>query len=337
MFASIEETRQRASSWIRIENAAWFCKAVAIWHLVLFFVFSGITIGQSIGSLTIPRLKTPITASIGAWIPSTVDLTGNVASDLYVLDTMSCPLHMPHSRAGETFYVKQYALDIGEVDTRALIIMFHFLSFVFQYYSAYDTVVYDNVLKSGMVHVSHYFEYSISASIMMIAVCAQLGVTDVFLIINVVFNCFSCMILGAIAEVCFHHSDVVFFTYGTHTLGVHWLAHFSGWIVLLFGTMVGALSNVMLNYGCVASTGSKIPEWVVGLVFAEVLLFICFGFVQMVSFWQRAKHGNKGDGDAPNQKVVDSAVNTEFAYIILSALAKTILGFGIFMGNLANK
>ena len=190
MLEWLEGYRKWALSWIKLENAAWFCKAVAIWHLVLFFVFIGITGGQASGSLTIPRLVTPITATIGAWIPSTVDLTGNGASDAYVSNTMSCPLHMPHSRVGETFYVKQYAIDVGEVDTRALIIMFHFLSFLVQYLSAYYKTLYEDELKGGRVHVSHYFEYSISASIMMIAVCAQLGVTDVFLIINVVMNCF---------------------------------------------------------------------------------------------------------------------------------------------------
>ncbi len=44
----------------------------------------------------------------------------------------------------ERFFVKQYAISVGEVDTRALIIMFHFLSFLFQYLGALDKDFYEN-------------------------------------------------------------------------------------------------------------------------------------------------------------------------------------------------
>jgi hypothetical protein len=334
---------------IDIKNAAWFCRGVAIFHLVLCIVFIGITGSQASGQIDIPRLVTPITATMGAWIPS-VNFTEVGADDSYISSISSCPLHSPHSRM-ERFFVKQYAISVGEVDTRVLIIMFHFLSFLFQYLGALDKDFYENELRNGRVHIGHYFEYSISASIMMIAVCAQLGVTDIFLIINIVMNCFSCMIFGVIAEVCFSFRKIIYITYGTRgeasRLNIHWLAHATGWVVLLFGTITGALSNLILNFHCVNSNGSKIPEWVMGLVFAEVVLFSCFGFVQLLSFWKRAKYGDmldrlgKDQGvdlekERTRQLIVDSAVNTEFAYIILSALAKTILGFGVFMGNLAN-
>jgi hypothetical protein len=380
--------------WIDIEYITFFCRLVAFWHLLLCIIFIGLTGGQADGrpGLNISRLVTPVTANMGAWIPSgRFNHTFDGGSDAYVSSAMSCPLHSPHSRMGESFYVKPYAINVGEVDTRALIIMFHFLSFAFQMLGAWDGIYYVNELKEGRVHLSHYFEYSVSASTMLIAICAQLGVTDVFLIINIVMNCFSCMILGVIAEVCFDHRENVFIKYHLNNsihgrISIYWLAHFTAWLVLLAGSIIGALSNLILNFSCINSSGSRIPEWVMGLVFAEMVLFICFGLVQTFSFRSRTKYWDilkdiknklsesrekqKGfsiddlglsrrnqsqmtyqsaNGDdsigvdglesrkmETNQLIIDSAVNTEFAYIILSLSAKTILGFGIFMGNLAN-
>ena len=194
-------------------------------------------------------------------------------------------------------------------------------------------------LNDGKVHISHFFEYSISASVMVIAICGQLGVTDLYLILNIALNCWSCMIMGAIAEVCFEHrKHLVFYfqfptIFGLHRWNVHlfWVAHFSGWVVLLAGSMVGALSNVSMNEQCIGSDGTRIPQAILGLVYTEIVLFLLFGMVQLL--WFRAKC--KLDVDpAAITKGVDYALTTEASYITLSATAKIILGLGIFLSNL---
>lgn len=325
------------TAWIRIENARMLCLGVAGFHLFLAVIFFGLTMAQDYGTLTKRRLVTPVTATIGLWIPDNMYTEDNNTKN-YALDALKCSQHSPHARFGSAFYVKQFSIDAGEVDTRWLIIVFHFLSFIFQYTSAKDGKQYVDVISNGDVHVGHYFEYSISASVMIVAICAQLGVTDFFLVLNVALNCFSCMIFGAVAEICFkdcNHASMQFkspflTSYISGNLSLHWLAHICGWVVFLFGTLPGTLSNIMLNNSCVNTNGSRMPDWVLGLVSIEMILFACFGLVQFFSFLVREKNS------VDRQRVVNSAVNTEFAYIILSALAKTILGVGVFAGNMAN-
>ena len=325
------------TAWIRIENARMLCLGVAVFHLFLAVIFFGLTMAQNYGTLTKRRLVTPVTATIGLWIPDNM-YTGDNTTNNYALDALKCSQHSPHARFGSAFYVKQFSIDAGEVDTRWLIIVFHLLSFIYQFSVAYDGISYVDVISHGFVHVNHYFEYSISASVMVVAICAQLGVTDFFLVINVALNCFSCMIFGAVAETCFSNSSDISvnfkFPFLTSSIGenvpLHWLAHICGWVVFLFGTLPGTLSNIMLNNLCVNTNGSRMPDWVLGLVSIEMILFACFGLVQLFSFLVRENNSNN------RTKVVDSAVNTEFAYIILSALAKTILGVGVFAGNMAN-
>ncbi len=326
------------TAWIRLENARMLCLGVAGWHLVLVLIFFGLTMGQDYGSLERHRLVTPVTATIGLWIPKDVYMGDNNSSK-YAMDALKCSVHAPHARFNALYYVKQYSIDAGEVDTRWLIIVFHLLSFLFQYFSAINKGWYESLIFNGNVHISHYFEYSISASVMVVAICAQLGVTDIFLVINVALNCFSCMMFGAVAEICFSYCKDVSVDFDLKApfdafsikgkLSIYWLAHICGWWVFLLGTLPGSLSNIMLNNLCVNSNGSKMPDWVLGLVSAEMILFGCFGFVQLLSFLVREQSHDL-------LKIRDSAVNTEFAYIILSALAKTILGVGVFAGNMAN-
>jgi hypothetical protein len=331
-----------------------FCWITAFVHFFLMIAAITITILQASKTINIPRLQTPITRNIGIWtnVSELVRIDGTSMSSH--LDLNQCPLAATTPAKDSAFVVQQVVLDgKGEIDTRILIIVFHALSFVFQWLSALDANYYTNT-DQGKTNLGHFFEYSITASLMLIAMSAQFGITDVFLLMSIAANCTGCMLFGMLAEFLFDHGSKFTINFLTRSksskstkdrddpqgklpgvhIPSHWVAHAAGWFMLIFA-LIASTSNLMAIDACGNSDDVKPPTFVLGLVAVEVFLFACFGFVQMLSFMYRSGLDETIPADLEKKK--SYAEYTEFMYILLSLSAKLALGLFVMWGNYSNK
>ena len=312
----------------------------AFLHLILALAFLALSIIQD-NYFTVPRLRSQVTKQFGMWAPAgAMDNASHIIAATYI-HTDICPLAGSIVARDHDFIIQQVVLDVGETDVRIMIAIFHALSALFQFFNTWDEKNYYSVLDAGHTHISHYVEYSISASIMLIALCTQLGVTDVFLILNIASNCWACMVFGVFAEQMFDASvpDVVVEIYiFRRTFSPHWMAHLAGWVTLT-AAMAGAVSNLFTNKYCANSEnlGRGMPDYVWGIVMTEVVLFTVFGFVQWYAFSMKEWIKKSTPLDKQENERKKIAYTVEKAFVTLSFVAKTVLGLGIYLGNLFNK
>lgn len=258
----------------------------------------------------------------------------------------ACPLASTTPAKNTTYVVKQLVLSgWGEIDTRLLIIVFHLLSFLFQAITSWNKNYYSDIDK-GNTNLSHFVEYSISASILLIAMCAQLGITDFYLILSIAANCWGCMIFGFIAELLYQEDVCLIINMNFSTpkypydkekmakndfqFSAHWMAHLAGWFLIIIA-LIGTTSNLITMENCISPDKDiKMPGWVKSLIGAEVGLYCLFGFVQTASFVARQYAEN--DVEAKKRY----AIYTELAYIVLSLTAKLFLGIIVISNNWTN-
>jgi hypothetical protein len=330
------------------------CLITGILHLCALVVVAGITDAQARNAIRTPRLKTPITKNIGLWINAneTVDLDETLLIGKLQID--ECPLANAVQAKRSGLVVQQIVLDAkGEIDTRLVIIFFHLFSFLFQVGSSVSNNYYED-LDRGKVNLGHYFEYSISASLMLIGMAAQFGITDIYLLLSIGANCAGCMLFGALAELLFYENAPLIISFSTDKkesektktsnsdqkesetpklpsfrIAGYWIAHLAGWLLLSIA-LIATCSNLNTSDACADKSEIKMPDWVIIIVSVEVFLFACFGFVQFFSFCAR-------DSSAPDKEINKNiAYGTELAYIILSLTAKMILSILIVANNYTN-
>ena len=322
-----------------------FCWVTGFLHLFAAIAVLSITVAQDRNSITVPRLKTPITTNIGIWTNANDIANVNTTALIGKIRLDHCPLASAVRAKDSKYVVQQIVLDSkSEVDTRILIIVFHVISFIFQVGSSSSDEYYSE-LKLGKTNLGHFFEYSISATLMLVAMATQFGITDMYLLLSIGANCAGCMLFGMVAELLFYEDTQFKISIRTtttkdtsdppnNTCGIsisgHWIAHAAGWFLLMVA-IIATCSNLNSIDSCADSSDIKPPTWVLILVSIEVFVFACFGLVQLISFWAR---DNSTQNSITNQSI---AKVTEFAYIFLSASAKMALSIVIIANNYTNK
>ena len=327
-----------------------YCLCVAWFHFALMLTYIIITARQDAGAFNIPRLRTQTTQSLGVWLLPGDTYTANITGLGNALDLNKCPIASTTPAKDSQYVVQQTIFAASELDTRILIIAFHGLSWIFQLISALDENYMKSIDEDGKTNLLHFVEYSFSASIMLIAICAQLGITDVYLLISIAANCWACMIFGVLAE-CLLNTGISF-TIALPTfsetlskyipnifktqllLHAHWAAHIAGWVTLAIA-LICTTSNLTMFNACISSSSSrKPPLWVQGMIGLEIFMFTVFGFVQAYSFYKRENIDLRTDAKKQRKNIAEY---TEMAYISLSISAKVALGVFIMAGNYTNK
>jgi hypothetical protein len=331
--------------WNRKRQLQSYCIIVAWVHIALTFIYMVVTIDQDQKPLNdrIPRLITQVTQNLGTWLPKAdikpVDITGLG----YVLDLDKCPVAGTTPSKDSKFAVQQTVLSLSDLDTRGLIIAFHALSGVFQLMTGLDENYKACMETFGRVNVVHFIEYSISATVMLLAISAQLGITDLYTLFGIAGNCWSCMIFGLLAELLLDSNIKLTITFPkidslkrclpanfSIDCGAHWISHFAGWITIIVAVI--CTSSNLITYAACALSSSQIkpPDVVYIIVSVEGVLFLSFGLVQTVSFYFRGRTEDK-------QQKTKIAEWAEFTYITLSATAKIFLGAFIMINNFTNQ
>lgn len=185
-----------------------------------------------------------------------------------------------------------------------LIVIFFFLSAAAHFIIA--TVYnkqYNSQLSRGM-NIARWVEYSISASIMMVAISLLVGIYDAMSLV-MIFSLAAIMnLMGLVMEV---HNQT---TKKTNWLSF-WLGSAAGiipWIAIAFYMWLGA------------DNGSSAPAFVYWIFVSIFLFFNCFAINMVLQYkkigpWKDYFYGER-------------------AYIILSLVAKSLLAWQVFAGTL---
>lgn len=162
---------------------------------------------------------------------------------------------------------------------------------------------YNNNLSRGL-NKARWIEYSISASIMMVAIALLVGVYD-FMSLIMIFALIAIMnLMGLVMEI---HNQT--------TKKTNWLSYIVGcfagaipWLVIAFYFWLGA------------DNGSQAPAFVYWIFVSIFIFFNCFAINMILQYkkiglWRNYLFGER-------------------AYIILSLVAKSLLAWQVFAGTL---
>jgi hypothetical protein len=167
---------------------------------------------------------------------------------------------------------------------------------------AYTSLQNANHAPQHGVHWLRFIEYSVSASSMLVAIALLTGVDDIHELICIFMLCVSTQLFGLLAERQLQN-DV--------DTSQRWIAHVAGWVsfVSAYGVV---LSHYVVNKQAMPSGSARIPWFVDVIVVSMAVLFSMFGVVQLAS------------------TVFPKSVtlfHAEITYLILSIVAKTLLGW----------
>jgi hypothetical protein len=175
----------------------------------------------------------------------------------------------------------------SNVEPMLIIFVFYLLSFIFQ---TIQSNIWPLFPKSTYNFNSklRFIEYSISASLMLLTIGLQLGITDIFTLVNMFVNCFSCMIFGFFAEYLVELENKLNFNHYNLPLNLSTIAHICGWITLMISYY--PIYDVFYSSIQCSNTGDKtIPEFVKIITIIQSILFCIFGFVQSTGLFLKKR------------------------------------------------
>lgn len=218
----------------------------------------------------------------------------------------------------EDWCVDSKTEETSELSLWWLVIVFHFLSFLFQALAMAEwnfnffgfDFIRENYVNEVVEHGTNslrMIEYSISATLMQISIALILGVWERLAIIGIAFLTAVTMLLGLIAEQLKNDRK-----------NIAWISHFTGWLSML-GVWVILGRQFYLN---VEKSGSNPPPgFVYAIVIVIAILYIGFGFIQFAQLYLST---------SKNSPTLNRTI--EIVYCVNSLTSKTFLGWILF-GN----
>lgn len=185
------------------------------------------------------------------------------------------------------------------------IFAFHFLSFAFQLAVYLPPYKYQERVEEPEINGNHYLrfvEYSISAGIMLICIALLCGVRDFILLLSIFLFTAVTQVLGGICE--YMKAGVL----RTMTHLTAWVSIFAAYGIIIWYYLTAIVMNNVSP-----------PDFVHAIVITQMLLFMSFGFVQLLQFYGKSWRFVGAIGRQP-----------EISYTILSLVAKTLLGWLIY-------
>lgn len=190
------------------------------------------------------------------------------------------------------------------VQLPTLIALFFFLSAFFHFFIV---TVYNKRYKSNLklgVNKARWTEYSLSASIMMVAISMLVGIYDLMSLVMVFVLAAIMNLMGLVMEI---HNQT--------TVKTNWLSYYIGcfaglipWVAVAFYMWLGS------------NQGSPAPTFVYWIFVSIFVFFSCFAVNMILQYkkvgrWKDYLYGER-------------------AYIILSLVAKSLLAWQVFAGTL---
>ncbi len=209
---------------------------------------------------------------------------------------------LEYNQASET--LEPATTILFDISLPILIAIFLFLSSAahFSIATVYNKK-YNEQLARGM-NVARWVEYSLSASVMIVAIALLVGVYDAMSLLMLFALVAVMNLLGLVMEV--HNQS---------TKKTNWLSYWVGclagavpWLVIAFYLWLGS------------SNGSSAPTFVYWIFVSIFLFFNCFAINMALQYKQVGRWKNYIYG--------------EYAYIVLSLVAKSLLAWQVFAGTL---
>jgi len=229
------------------------------------------------------------------------------------------------------YYIETRDLSSGEIDVRYIIVAFFALSGSFQLIECFFfSFLYTPRLR--------FIEYSITASIMILAIAVESGIRDLYTLEMMFALTWVTQLLGMLADALSVLSERLDYAMGLEPmfqlLGPWtWLfPHIAAWATCL--SAYGPILDSFFESNKASDT--KAPGFVNVIVNLQLGLFTCFGFAQLYSLVKRTyiifdmdtpQYEEPGRPISKEQRLFELAVNVERIYIILSFTAKTLLAW----------
>mgnify|MGYP001043065009 FL=1 len=209
-----------------------------------------------------------------------------------------------------------------------LVIVFHFLSFAFQAVAMMEWKFtlcgtpwvrnYIEEVDSG-TNSLRMIEYSISATLMQIAIALVLGIGDRLVIAGVAALTVVTMLLGLIAEQLKYDRK-----------NMAWTAHFTGWFSML--AVWGILGRKFVY--TIQTSDASPPEFVYVIVLVIAFLYSLFGGIQFYQLWKSDVAPNMDKKTSETIRIIKLNQYVEMIYCVNSLVSKTFLGWMIFANAL---
>jgi len=159
-----------------------------------------------------------------------------------------------------------------------------------------------------------YWEFSISASVMLLCIGAESGVVQVYTLVCMFALCAVTMLLGALAQLLFE-MEVGGLILGDGRVWAWRYPYWLGWLTCVF-----AYAPILDSfYSAQKQSPLKAPAPVEAIIWVQFVLFTCFGLVQGLELSYASDY-------SLNENTVNNIrKKATFCFIILSFTAKTLL------------
>jgi Heliorhodopsin len=207
-----------------------------------------------------------------------------------------------------------HAIPSGMLNVHYMIIAFFALSAFFQGAAA--------VLWQGRSGRLRFAEYSITASIMMLAIALEAGLNDAYLLQATFVLVWVTQMLGLIAD-------------SVQTPQKPWawvVPHLCAWATCLSAYVPSIDAFVQT----VLISDARPPTFVTAIIAVSFVLFLSFGIVQLAALYAKAQVYTAADAYPATAAVTSAATHlaiedieddAEYAYILLSIISKTQLAW----------
>lgn len=312
----------RFKSWVLRLNAA-----AALLHLGLFIVLLVIVTSME---REFPAL--PLTEKVGVWEAYDANATSPACawSDECKKPTAQPPVTTTSD--GDKWLIYDGETQYGELSLTALVLSFSALSFVFQGLRPFlgwgDIDYLDSVARR--VNFVRWLEYSVSASVMILAVALVVGVRSYSNMVMYFASTFSTQFCGLVAELMVEKDPARRYEDRESLFLPAFLIVGSGW-VLQVGVFISLFASFTLSVAEASNMGGQEPPWWVSLiVIGMAVLFSSFGIVNLVDLVHRCYFDNDKKREACGLKkdrccCCQASDAVELSYIALSLTAKALL------------
>ena len=221
-----------------------------------------------------------------------------------------------------------------------LVEAFFLLSASFQSYHIFNKEHYRAVVENNLVQSVRYWEYSLSASCMFVAISVVLFVNSFYFHVLIFVCSFCCMQFGLVADhirvlttKLIRSGAIMVASDPDDLFHITNYAHAIGWIPVLLPysmLVVHYYFTSSLDWQCLANTPNveTVPWFVTLVVFSQFFLFCSFGFVQMLQLRSEHKLPSRSlTQDESSNVIANIGMAAEWRFIFLSLTAKLLLGW----------
>lgn len=281
-------------------------------------------------------LVTPLTQNVGVWTPSSLAKpvsAGPFGSDLSFAATQ-CPVYDGINFTDSGYFVRPVTLSYSSFDGRYMVLISLISATVFGMLGSFKEDWYYAPLYEGNNHAYIYFERSVSISVMMVTMCAQMGVTDIWTILNVLANTWVGIMLCFFAEVLFREEQGRLALWEDGCLHYHAIAIVAAWLALAV-SFCTVYSHIALLDRCFnVNSTTYISRVLVAIVYIELVLVGGMLFVQTASqYFKRKPSKVVGNVIAIRERTVFT-VRVEAVQLALDFMSKIVFCVMVFTNSL---